>query len=181
MMSADYVKICPQCGKRNREHENICPECGQFLGLIRPILQEQNVEPEPQGASEHSLPGADEARFTMRLTPAGAQEKADPVLILESLEADRIYRVHTGQVVGQAHPTSQADVQMAGIPNLNYVSRQHCRFDFEMGEWYVTCLPSALNGLILQGTELIPGGRALVKNGDRLEMANVPFLVRISD
>ena len=178
-MSAEYVKICPQCGQHSPEHEGVCPHCGQFLGLVRPVLQER--DPAPDLVVEQSRFGSGEngERFTMRLVPAGAPEKVEPVLILESLEGDRIFRVLSGQTVGQAHPTSSAEVQMTGIPNLNYVSRQHCRFDFESGDWYVTCLPSALNGLTLRGAELSTGGRALVRDGDRLEMANVPFLVRI--
>ncbi|MFH1137140.1 MAG: FHA domain-containing protein [Pseudomonadota bacterium] len=177
-MPPEYVKPCPQCGLRNPEHEDVCPQCGQFLGLVRPVVLEREVAAAPDNhpAPDAGPPGDDRSAAA---GPGPAPGPAEPRLVLESLANGRTFQVLSGQTVGQAHPTSRAEVQMSGVPDLNYVSRHHCRFDFEEGGWSVTCLPAALNGLTLRGNQLAPGGRAPARDGDRLELANVPFIIRI--
>ncbi|MEW6265606.1 MAG: FHA domain-containing protein [Thermodesulfobacteriota bacterium] len=178
---ADYVKLCPQCGAFNQEHLNVCDRCGHFLGLVRPVPAESAEAAEPSAAQGSAPPPEME-------TPPGRAESSPlierdesgrPHFYLESQDADKVFEVRSGQTVGQAHPSSRAEVQLSGLPNLNFVSRHHCRFDFEAGAWMVTALPSALNGTRVNQAALSPGGRARLRNGDEITLANVPFRVRM--
>ncbi|MEW5722302.1 MAG: FHA domain-containing protein [Thermodesulfobacteriota bacterium] len=165
--SSGYVKVCPKCGVSSSEGLNTCPGCGFFLGLVRAVPRPQEGPPAP--GSEPEPPGPS--------PEAESREKEEPRLFLESVATGASYEVRSGQTVGQAHPTSRAQVQMSGIPNINFVSREHCRFDFEDGAWFVTALPSALNGASINQVPLAPGGRVRVRSGDELLLANVPFRV----
>lgn len=195
----EYVKICPRCETANPEHEHLCGNCGNFLGLVRaeprpaqakPALETTPARPEPVPdpvPAEQPPPAPEpqaEAELDVEEIEAVPAQKpgrsARPVLYLESLVNGKSFTVPDQAVVGQAHPTSRADVQLEGVPDLNYVSRHHCRFDHESNVWFVTSLSSAMNGTTLNQAPLMSGGRARLKNGDELVMANVPFRVRIA-
>ena len=170
---SEYVKVCPQCGTHNQEMDNVCANCGHFLGLVRPVQAPQPA-PEPPPAESITPEEPPQAKSAQSETPA------EPHLYLESLDTGKLFEVRNGNTVGQAHYTSQAEVQLSNIPNLNYVSRQHCRFQYEDGAWMVESLPTALNGASVNGIPLSSGGKGRIRNGDELKMANVPFRVRIA-
>ncbi len=179
---ADYVRICPQCGQRNPERENLCSKCGHFLGLVPPVLRSE-VEIAPQSpaenrplASPESQQSGTEPRESPQLQPG---PHGEPRLYLESLDTGQTYDIMDGSIVGQSHSSSRADVQLSGLPNLNFVSRHHCQFHLEKGSWYVTALSSSLNSTLVSQTPVSKGGRMRLRNGDELLMANVPFRVRL--
>lgn len=164
----DFVKICPKCGYHNPEGENICRHCSHFLGLVRPIPETDPEIETPEAAPD--LPEIEE----VELTP----EEAPDMLVLESLTNGRTYMIESGSIVGRADETSQADVQLSDIPGINFISREHCRFFFQDGQWYATALRSAMNGLSVNQTQLGPGERILIEPGDTVVLANVPFRIR---
>ena len=160
----EYVKICPKCATANPEAENTCLKCGFFLGMV------QAVPPPKKPEQTSEKPAVDPT--------AESAAASGPLLFLDHEASGRSFQVKPGQTVGQAHETGRADVPMSGLPNLNYVSREHCRFDFKNGAWFVNALTTALNGTRVNGTALAPGGRARVRNGDEVILANLPFRVR---
>jgi hypothetical protein len=189
----DYVRICPRCEHINNEDVEICggPNCNppQFLGMVNPVPRPLKMDPPPPppppnppkpsgsagevdtGRKGSAGPGTGEGRVTERLST--------PVVYLQCPQTSQTFEIQPGQIVGQKHPTSTAHVQLEGIPNLNFVSRDHCRFDHENGEWYVTALETSLNRTCVNRTLVPKGTRARIRNGDQLVLADVSFQVRI--
>jgi pSer/pThr/pTyr-binding forkhead associated (FHA) protein len=149
---------------------------------VAPVLRSEAAiaSQAPVESGSPSLPEAGTSGTEPRKSP---QFQAVPLgetrLYLESLDTGETYDIMDGSIVGQSHSSSRADVQLTGLPNLNYVSRHHCQFHLEKGIWYVTALSSSLNSTIVSQTPVSKGGRMRLRNGDELLMANVPFRVRI--
>jgi pSer/pThr/pTyr-binding forkhead associated (FHA) protein len=154
--------------------ENLCVKCGHFLGLVSPV-------PDPEKATAPDSPegGGFSGTEPRESPPPRPGPAGEPGLYLESLDTGQTYEIKNDAIVGQAHSSSRADVQLTGLPNLNYVSRHHCQFHLEAGIWYVTALSSSLNSTLVSQTPVSKGGRMRLRNGDELLMANVPFRVRI--
>ena len=102
------------------------------------------------------------------------------VLYMDATTARESFQVRSGETVGQAHSTSNADVQLSNVPNVDYISREHCRFDLEEHAWFITALPSGLNGTFVNREPLKRGDRARVRDGDEVMLANVPFRIRLA-
>ncbi|OEU66981.1 MAG: hypothetical protein BBJ57_05175 [Desulfobacterales bacterium PC51MH44] len=176
----EHIKICPKCGHHNPEWEEVCCDesCDQFLGMVEPIAASSVADVNQKvGTSTDGFPSYvpqksdQQAAVTKRLL--------QPILYLEHSESSKIFEIHAGHIVGQAHPTSRAHIQMSNIPNINFVSREHCQFDFENGHWFVTAIRTATNPTYLNQLLIRLGERMPIKNGDRLLMSNVPFQVRV--
>lgn len=185
-----YAKICPKCNGSNREEENICSTCGQFLGMVRAVpvpeaaprsLENRPSEPKAEPGEAFADRDQGERRRGSTEPASLPRDEHAPRLRLECASTGATFAIEDGSTVGQAHPTSRAEVQMAGIPNINYVSRHHCRLNRTGGAWFVTALPGALNGTAINGVPVAPGGRARLRDGDELLMANVAFRVKIED
>ncbi len=177
------IKRCPKCGHRNPEQADLCEVCGEFLGLVMPETVSDPVEPEPvvPDPADGSPPATPERATRM--------ETAAPSLLyleLPTPAGHRSYPVRSGQIVGQAHPTSLAQVQIEPLPGVDRIHRQHGRFDWRDGEWRVTALDQRLfgsdftNSTVLNGQRLAPGDSYPLGNSDRLALAGVLFTVRIA-
>lgn len=171
-----YVKACPRCGHLNDEFAESCERDGEFLGMvpatIAPDTPPASVE-EPVAQSIAS--GETEAPCEAELDRGTIQ-----ALYLET-ESGATYEVRSGWVVGQAHPTSAAQVQLSGLAGLNYVHRSHCQFELRPDGWHVIAVaqPEYTNPTFVNQMRLMPGQNALLRNGDRLVLASVPLNVRI--
>lgn len=173
----EYVKVCPKCAYRNPEGENTCRECGHFLGLIRAEYLPDELDATDVKREIEEITGNEV------LAAAGMEPEVIPpaggFIYLDNIPSRRSFLVRDGDVVGQMHPSNQAEVQLEGLENLNYVSRRHCRFTYENGAWFVTSLLDALNGSSVNNMKIATGGKVRIRNGDELMMAIVPFRVRI--
>ena len=180
-----YVKICPKCKRHNAEGENDCLGCGYFLGLVRAVASPVGEEAEPEVGAPPFEPVSLSRSMDEGSEGAGGAPEPGPAppreseLYLDCQTTPASFAIKDGNIVGQAHPTSRADVQLSNIPNLNFVSRHHCRFHLVGGYWFVTALPDALNPTTVNQLPVAPGGRVRITQGDELVMANVPFRVRI--
>lgn len=174
----EYVKICPQCGFNNREGNNNCEKCGQFLGLVRAIPKEEQAETTENRGGETAVSDSVEIKVEPEAIPESGR-KPEPRIYIQCLSTDSSFEIKNGNIVGQAHETSTADVQLSGMPDITYVSRRHCRFDFENEAWFVTAMTDALNPTTVNQVTVAPGGRLRVRDGDELVMANVAFRIRI--
>lgn len=171
---ADFVKICPQCQAINPEYENICTQCGQFIGMETPVAR-----PQPKPA----------AKAKPKTAPPAATQRFDPAAVCFYLEApgsDTVYTIHHGDVLGQAHPSSAAQVQIdANLQGSEFIHRQHCRFECKDGIWYVTALDQKAfqrdftNPTFVNQHRLAPNTRQALKDGDRLGLSGVFLQVKI--
>ena len=138
-----YVKICPRRSTVNPEDEQSCRQCRHFLGMVRAERIEQEAAP---GPVPEPLPGGSpkpEAEI-IRLGASGKEQEPASILYLECKATGRTVPVRPGDMVGQAHPLSQAQVQLSSIPGIEYVSRHHCWFQMDGEGWTVTALPESL-------------------------------------
>jgi hypothetical protein len=115
--------------------------------------------------------------------PVTIRMKEKNSLFLELPGASRQYQVRSGDIIGQEHLSSRAQIQISGIEGGNFIHRHHCQFEYIDGEWYVTPLlqsqsdfvnPSSLNIQRLQ-----PGHSYKITNGDKLTLGRITFLIRI--
>ena len=173
-----YVKICPRCSTVNPEDEQSCRQCRHFLGMVRAERIEQEAAP---GPVPEPLPGGSpkpEAEI-IRLGASGKEQEPASILYLECKATGRTVPVRPGDMVGQAHPLSQAQVQLSSIPGIEYVSRHHCWFQMDGEGWTVTALPESLNPTMLNGLTLAVSGKMRVSDGDELSLAGVLFRIRL--
>jgi hypothetical protein len=175
------IKRCPKCGHRNPESADLCEVCGEFLGLVAP---ETVADPEPERAVPDPALPASTSGVPVRVTQV--ETAAPSLLYLESPAGQRSYPVKPGDIVGQAHATSAAQVQIEPLPGAQCIHRQHGRFDWRDGQWYITALDQRpfgsdfTNSTVLNGQRLAPGDSQSLGNGDRLVLAGVLFTVRIA-
>lgn len=176
------VKRCPKCGHRNSEQADLCEVCEEFLGLVAPETVQDPVEPERVALDP--IPTEPPPAASGRITQV--ETAAPPRLYLETPAGQRAYPVKSGDIVGQAHATSAAQVQIEPLPGAQCIHRQHCRFDWRDGQWHVTALDQRLlgsdftNSTVLSGQRLVPGDSRPLRSGDRLALAGVLFTVRIA-
>lgn len=176
-----YVKACPRCGHLNDEFAEACEQDGEFLGMV-PAMSAP--EPPPETECGAYTPGAEEAAGQDTPETAVPEPVCEKIqaLYLEA-ESGITYEVRSGWVAGQEHPTSAAQVQLTGVPGLNYVHRSHCQFELRPDGWHVIAVaqPEYTNATFVNQTRLMPGQDAVLHNGDRLVLANVPLQIRILD
>lgn len=176
------IKRCPKCGHRNPEPADLCEVCEEFLGLVAP---ETIADPEPERAVPDPTRPASTSAAPGRVTQV--ETAAASLLYLESPAGQRTYPVKPGDIVGQAHATNAAQVQIDPLlPGAPCIHRQHGRFDWRDGQWYVTALDQRpfgsdfTNSTVLNGQHLAPGDSRPLQPGARLSLAGVLFTVRIA-
>lgn len=175
------IKSCPKCGHRNPEPADLCEACEEFLGLVAP---ETVADPEPEQVIPDLTALASTPAASGRVTQV--ESTAPSLLYLESPAGHRTYSVKSGDIVGQAHATSTAQVQIESLPGAQCIHRQHGRFDWRDGQWYVTTLDQRsfgsdfTNSTVLNGHHLAPGTSQPIQPGARLVLAGVLFTVRIA-
>lgn len=178
---AAYVKICPRCGHRNDELASACERDAEFLGMV-PAIPVHEAPPEP--ALEAPPPAAETPAPEAVAAPEAEAEPLPPhALYLDLEETAQYFAIRDGWVVGQAHPSSTAEVQLSGVEGVNYVHRRHCAFEYRDGRWHVRPLaqPDYTNPTFLNDKRVAPGESATLRNGDRLRLSNVTLRIRIVD
>lgn len=192
-MAAGYVKICPRCGHCNDELASACDKDGEFLGMVpaipassapRPVEPAAKPEPKPEperpALAPDAMPDSAEAPIEPATVTAATLGKT---LYLDVEGAAQYYQVRDGWVVGQAHPTSTAEIQLSNLPGVNYVHRRHCMFEYADGGWRVKTLlqPDYTNPSFLNDQRITPGESVKIQNGDKLRFASVTLRIRIMD
>jgi hypothetical protein len=146
----------------------------------------QRVEAEPggdsdPGHSEESAPGGDASNVAQVPAEAAASE----TFYLEHVTSDQIFTIRQGVVMGQAHETSHAEVQIpAELDGSEYLHRRHCRFDRQQDKWFVVPLDQSgsdqefVNPTYVNKRQVTPGEHQVLNDGDILRLAGVSFYVR---
>ncbi len=182
------VKICSMCGAKHPESEFMCPSCGALLDRTEPVPDPALEPPVPPVMPVDS---PDSTVFVFQPSPnsdtaCGVTSRyyAELPLVLEHQGTSRLFEIKNGEVLGQAHPTSTATLQLDNLPGaLGCVHREHCRFDCDQGKWRVTTIarPDFTNQTLVNHTKIEPGMSHPLRNGDRLTLCNIVFNVRIQE
>jgi len=174
-----YVKICPRCGHANDEFSETCAVDGEFLGMAPAVPATGGVsDPVAEGNASATVEPTCGETNQPETQQIGVPSR---VLYLDVAANASCHEIHDGWVIGQAHPTSQAEVQLEEIPGINFVHRRHCRFENRDDGWYVIALeqPSYTNPTFINQEKIEPGQARRLRNGDRLGLSNVIVNVRI--
>lgn len=191
----EYVKVCPVCKHHNPEDSDICEVDGVYLGMTPSVRAiDAAASPVPPNDATVILPGKKASSESLDehvgMDPSGERqstsrlEEAPPVIYLDLLGTERVYTVRAGSLMGQSHAESPADIQLEQIPDVEYIHRQHARFNYEDGQWSLipvdqkTLGRDFTNPTYLNQQKLVPGQPYPLHNGDRLVLGKIPFIVR---
>lgn len=188
-----FVKICPKCGRSSPEYENLCAGCQQFIGMEPAVpapaeTAQAKTEPDPvDSATTEPPPDAPrQTAPTAQPEERPAAPKPQPTCYLSLLGGGQVFTLHDGTVMGQAHETSHATVRIpAGIDGVEYVHRQHCRFEYRNARWRVQALDQTgfnqdfTNPTRVNQHLVLPGSWHPLKDGDELRLSGVGFQVKI--
>ncbi len=181
---AERVRICPRCGRTNPEYENVCTGCDQFIGMepatAAPPTPAADPEPDPKPAARQAAAEAPPAQATRRWQPRSEG------LYLRLADTGLTLTAGPGDVLGQAHPASDAALQVPStVDGSAYLHRRHCRFLQEQGRWLVLALDQAefgsdfTNPTFVNGQRLAPGERRPLADRDQLRLSGLTFELRI--
>ena len=192
-----YVRRCPKCRHLNPESRNTCAQCDQYLGLEQAMPAPANpgaphpapggaggTAPEEASAAGTELPSGEEPGSSVVVTERADHRDPPPaMLILEVPGSGDTIAVRDGTTVGRAHPSNSADVQLEGLPDLNFVHRRHCRFELRDERWHCVALDEGSfigppNPTLVNGTPVLPCEARPIADGDRLTLAKTVLLVR---
>lgn len=177
----EYVRFCPKCERMYPESEIYCSDCDKLL-----------PPPEPPRPPKEGFPLDDTNRETGQNISCHPQEQPHPSvpitirivnLSLYLPGTSMEYKVHSGDIIGQKHPSSFAQIQLSGIDGVNLIHRRHCQFELFDNEWFVIPLsqPDFINPTFLNIERLQPGQRYKITNGDKLTLGQTTFLIRITN
>lgn len=180
---------CPSCGKENDPAEKWCSECGAALETLPPE-QEPKVEEvvtgeiqcpscskmNPVGTQFCVECGADLSQVAPPPVPPGAPPVVKARLILP--DNSEIALTEATRMIGRSDFE-----RVVSADDLKYISRVqadqgkfHFRTSFENGKFYVEDLDSA-NGTKLNGVEIKGKGKQELKDGDKVEVAEVAAVI----
>jgi pSer/pThr/pTyr-binding forkhead associated (FHA) protein len=174
-----FVKICPKCGHHNPEYENACSVCTHFIGMET----SQAVTASPASKSQTS-PSIAAPQAVARPVDSHLPSETT-ALYLQVLGDSQIFELRDGWILGQAHASSEAELQLRDLPGINYVHRRHCQFFFKDQAWYVRALDQRevgsdfTNPTTVNQTRIEPGQTHVLASGDQLSLANLKLVVRI--
>lgn len=164
---AEYVKICPQCQHINPESDNTCEQCATFIGLEEAILMADAL-----------------AKIGSAPQRSRSPDKTH-VLYLEASGGTPTFTIYHNTVLGQHHKSNTADVQIEGITGSQFIHRQHCRFEYDNGQWYITALDQRqfghkfTNPTFINEKKIPTEQRTELHHGYRLTLSGILFRIKI--
>lgn len=186
----EYVRICPRCAEFEPEYEATCSHCGHFLGA-------EAVVPKPDmhvDESTHEI--QPEANVQSGTATAPDQTPTqDSKLYLELPGNGEVLTAKSGDIIGQSHDSSTAQLQIStNIPGCQFVHRHHCRIERshsldEQGNttvnWWITPLSQLDHGseftnpTSINQQKINPDKKAMIKDGDIVSLSGLQLKVCI--
>lgn len=145
----EFVKICPECGQKNRGVAKICTKCKASLKSIRGV----HLPKDAPAAAPSARP---EPRRVM----------AVPEIRLMSSDGQEIFRVTESNPV---FSIGREQVLSGFLRNCDYVSRRHAEISLIQSTLSIMDLNST-NGTFVNDCKLEQGRRRPLENGDRVSL-----------
>ncbi len=165
-MIVAMIRRCPRCGHGNHQYAYMCHNCKDSVVNVQP--EEENGEAFPASTDNGNTDGINQARV---LKPTDLL--ADRSACLEYDGApDFKFSVKNGDVAGRG-----GMVDLGLLPNSNFISREHVRFVWLTGAWYLETLAKT-NKTYINGKEIAPGSSHRLVDGDRVTLANTGFIFK---
>lgn len=186
-MSTPFVKYCPLCAHENPPVASFCEQCDADLmnTAVAPRREESETAaletppaPAVENAASESVPDTQKTSEAEneQATRHAAQARGG-VLELELVANPALrFRVRPGQSVGRS---SRADVVLAGVPDLEYISRAHARFTQRRAQWYVQYIAQG-NSITVDGVESCDDAELAVYDQSIVVLSLSAFRVKLS-
>jgi hypothetical protein len=184
-----FVKYCSLCGAENARQQPFCLQCldGDLSTVpVEPRRKEYHPSAAPPPSTPPPAPAACAASIAGPVAEAAPAPPAEEpqtrqvellaTVTLELVDEPQVrFRVKEGQAVGR---TAKAEVVLADVPKLDWISSRHARF-FRRGEqWYVQHI-GGTNFIKVDG-ELFKGQEEVALfDGSILVLSLTPFRVRL--
>jgi len=164
-----FVKYCPLCGTENPRYQAFCTKCQDGdLSTVpgEPLRQAKAKGKQPVPATTETVQPDKPDTYQIADTLAACT--------LELVDNPAIrFTVREDQTVGRA---SKADVVLAGVPKLDWISGVHARFIYRNEQWFVQHMGQTnfikVDGEIYKGKEEVA-----LYHGSILVLSLTPFRV----
>ncbi|BCX12138.1 MAG: FraH protein [Thermosynechococcus sp.] len=173
------MNSCPNCGAPTQRDANFCGQCGFNL---HPIAVSPAPLPEMLTTKVSAAPPLESGAAQSRLKTLSPPPPPPPhvfAAITATIEAKLIHvqtrtelKIPTGRPVihiGKPNDRIPPDIDVAGFPNSEIVSRIHADLRIEGDAHYIEDVGSA-NGTYINNTPLHPGNRHRLQSGDRIAL-----------
>jgi hypothetical protein len=168
MSDALVVKYCPACGQENLPNESFCTECDFDLLTVPSEPRRDLLDADVEGEALH-----DATELNLGLGSAAATE----VCRLELLDNPAIsFQIAAGQTVGRG---VEADILLADVPHLNYISRRHAQFSKRGTQWFVQYVANG-NFIKVDGETVTDDSLVALHDGSVLVLSLSSFRVVLS-
>lgn len=169
---SELIRKCPYCGTVNPGRSPFCQNaaCGSDLTMVTPSLPASAAAtPPPEPVTEVGPAVSNDA--TMRADDAASS------CVLELADSPQVrFDVQDGQTVGRG---AQADVVLAGVPKLEWISSRHALFVRRGMQWYVQHI-GGTNYIKVNGERYDGPEQVAIYDGDLLELTYTRFRVRLT-
>jgi pSer/pThr/pTyr-binding forkhead associated (FHA) protein/ribosomal protein L40E len=188
---------CPNCGSANQTDAVFCGQCGFTLQMsagAAPVAFEPLATPDPIVMPPPIAPVTPPAGATLGLTtrfprstggqPTGSTQLQVPTAKLLHIQTDTPIELAPGLSVihmGKPNDRIPPDIDLAGYPNSEIVSRIHADIRIEGDAYYIEDVGSS-NGTYVNNAPLAVGSRHRLRPGDRIAFGKgdkVSFLFQL--
>lgn len=154
------LRFCSQCGKPGKG--NRCTFCGGIMYA-------------PAERSQMTSPGGESSTVQVQTVTAGSVKGYSvPQLFLTNTTLNVRMEGTNGAVIGR----KKGPYQLM-LANFSYISGSHAQLKYEaQSGWTITDLNST-NGTLLNQNRLMPGVSSPLKNGGKLQLANIELNIEI--
>lgn len=165
------IKRCPECGCVNDEYKYICDndDCRCSLMNVLPEeadkLNKKSIEVERSKGFKNNCTRPVIAHTELTDNMEALLEHPGPPVFA--------FKVNNGAIAGRS-----GSIDLTPLANSNFISGQHVRFYLQEGIWYLENM-SNTNKTLVNGVDMIQGGRHILKDGDLITMANTTFIFRV--
>ncbi len=163
------IKKCPKCKTEYSHDVVVCNPCKQFLTeTIEKLPEEPETITQPVLIkTENSI--QDKTVPTKEANPAETKRVFIKRQVgLNWLSANKKIQVHANEIVGREVTPD--------LNNIDTISRKHCLFLFENGNFYIKDLGSA-NGTMINNQKCDPDNKYFIKKNDLISLADQIFKI----
>lgn len=158
---------CPSCGAQVQSEASFCGHCGVDLKTALPLPpgDSRAAQPQPAPVPADALPQTWlPVSETTRLQSAAARLlHVQTATLVEFPQGLGIIRI------GKPNQRVAPDIDVAGFPHAEVVSRVHATVRVEAGVYYIEDTGSS-NGTYINNLPLPPGNRHRLQDGDRIAL-----------
>jgi len=163
------IKKCPKCKKEYSQFEMVCNPCRITLNEI---IEKISEEPEPKNQADSIVtrnPSETKSILSQKINPTETKRVVlKHQISLNWLSSNKKILVNANEILGREITPD--------LKNVDTISRKHCLFLFENGNFYLKDLGSA-NGTMINNQKCDPDNKYFLKKSDLISLADQIFKI----